>query len=216
MTSLTDSYDAAGFGAPVERGRRPALLVVDFTRGFTEAAFPTGADMTAPVTRTAALAEAARTAALPVVFTVIKYRSPFEGRTWRQKAPGMSALRHGSAAVELDPRLGRRPDDIIVVKHGPSAFFGTGLAPLLIGLGVDTVVLCGATTSGCVRASAVDAVQYGFPTLVPRDCVADRACAPHEASLFDLQAKYADVITADDAARYLATCSAQAHSPVHP
>lgn len=119
-----------------------------------------------------------------------------------------AALRHGSEAIELDPRLHRAEGDIVVVKHGPSAFFGTGLAPLLVGLGVDTVVICGATTSGCVRASVVDAVQHGFPVLVPRECVADRARAPHEASLFDLQAKYADVISAGDAAGYLTACAA--------
>jgi maleamate amidohydrolase len=207
LNELNEKYAAAGFGAPAQRGRRPALVVVDFTRGFTEPAFPTGADMSAEVLRTAALAEIARGNGLPVIFTAIEYTSPVEGRVWHQKAPGMASLKRGSAGVELDPRLGRRPADIVVTKHGPSAFFGTGLAPLLVGLGVDTVVICGATTSGCVRASVVDAVQYSFPVLVPRECVADRAAGPHEANLFDMQAKYADVITADDAASYLAACS---------
>jgi N-formylmaleamate deformylase len=207
LNELDEKYAAAGFGAPAERGRRPALVVVDFTRAFTEPAYPTGADMSAEVRRTAALAEIARDSGLPVLFTAIEYTSPAEGRVWHQKAPGMATLRRGSAGVELDPRLGRGPQDILITKHGPSAFFGTGLAALLVGLGADTVVLCGATTSGCVRASVVDAVQYGFPVLVPRECVADRARGPHDASLFDLQAKYADVIAADDAAGYLAACS---------
>jgi N-formylmaleamate deformylase len=207
LNDLNETYAAAGFGASVRRGTRPALVVVDFTRAFTEPAFPTGADMSAEVLRTAALAEVARAGGLPVLFTAIEYTSPCEGRVWHQKVPSMATLKRGSAGVELDPRLGRRPEDIVVTKQGASAFFGTGLAPLLIGLGADTVVMCGATTSGCVRASVVDAVQYGFPVLVPRECVADRARAPHDANLFDMQAKYADVITADDAADYLAACS---------
>jgi nicotinamidase-related amidase len=140
---------------------------------------------------------------IPVVFTTIAYSSPFEGRVWRQKAPGMSALLVGTRAVELDPRLGYTAADRVVVKQGPSAFFGTGLATQLISERIDTLVVCGATTSGCVRATVVDAVQFGFPVLVPRECVADRAGPPHEASLFDMQAKYADVITADEAAAYL-------------
>jgi nicotinamidase-related amidase len=119
----------------------------------------------------------------------------------------MAALRTGTAAVEVDPRLPAVATDPLITKHGASAFFGTGLAPLLVGLGVDTLIVCGATTSGCVRATVVDAVQYGFPVLVPRECVADRAEAPHEASLFDMQAKYADVISADDATRYLSSYS---------
>jgi maleamate amidohydrolase len=207
LDDLNERYAAAGFGAPARRGRRPALVVVDFTRAFTEPAFPTGADMSAEVLRTATLAEVARDSGLPILFTAIEYTSPCEGRVWHQKAPGMASLKRGSAGVELDPRLGRTAADIVVTKQGPSAFFGTGLAPLLIGLSADTVVMCGATTSGCVRASVVDAVQYGFPVLVPRECVADRAAGPHEASLFDMQAKYADVITADDAAGYLAACA---------
>lgn len=207
LDELNATYAAAGFGAHVRRGRRPALLVVDFTRAFTEQSFPTGADMTAEVLRTADLARTARSGGLPVLFTAIEYSSPAEGRVWHQKAPGMAALTRGSAGTELDPRLGREPGDVVVTKQGPSAFFGTGLASLLITLGADTVVVCGATTSGCVRASVVDAVQYGFPVLVPRECVADRAAGPHEANLFDLQAKYADVVTADDTAGYLAACS---------
>jgi nicotinamidase-related amidase len=212
--SLHDRYAVAGFGASITRGRRPAVVVVDFTRGFTEPEFATGADMSEEVYETARLVQAARDAGAPVVFTAIAYGSPVEGRVWHQKAPGMATLLTGSAAVELDPRLDRRSDEPLVVKHGASAFFGTGLAPLLVGLGVDTVVICGATTSGCVRATAVDAVQYGFPVLVPRECVADRAREPHEASLFDLQAKYADVVPVDDVSAYLAATPQGAPVPV--
>jgi nicotinamidase-related amidase len=202
------TYDRAGFGASVPRGTSPALVVVDFTRGFTEAAFPSGADLSAEVTAAARLVDAAHEHDVPVVFTVISY-TPAEADgdaiAWLRKAPGMRTLRDGSDAVVLDPRLQRRPDDHLVVKKGASAFHGTGLAALLSGLHVDTALVCGATTSGCVRATAVDAVQSGFDTLVVREACGDRATGPHNAALFDLQAKYADVVDLDDALAYLAS-----------
>jgi nicotinamidase-related amidase len=200
------TYERAGFGAPVRRGSRPAVVVVDLTRGFTEDGFPSGADLTAVVRATGELIAAARPAGVPVVFTAIVY-TPAEAAggavTWLDKAQGMRSLVEGSEEVALDPRLPRAPVDHLIVKKGASAFFGTSLAALLTGAGCDTVLVCGATTSGCVRASAVDAVQSGFSVLVPRECVGDRAPGPHEASLFDIQAKYGDVIGLKDAVSYL-------------
>ncbi|WP_314176632.1 isochorismatase family protein [Streptomyces winkii] len=212
------TYERAGFGAPVRRGSRPALVVVDLTRGFTEDAYPTGADLTGTVEATAALVDAARPAGVPVIWTVIAYTpAEAEGRsvTWLEKAPGMRALVEGTQAVALDPRLPRRPEDLLVVKKGASAFFGTPLAASLAGLGCDTVLVCGATTSGCVRATVVDAVQSGFPALVPRECAGDRAQGPHDAALFDIQAKYGDVVPLGDALAYLGKLPASA-PPGHP
>ena len=117
--------------------------------------------------------------------------------------PTLAELELGGHWLELDPRLGARDDEAVLLKKGASGFFGTNLASILVAQKVDTIVLCGATTSGCVRATAVDALQYGFPTLVPRECVADRAQAPHEANLFDIQAKYGDVVPVDEAIAYL-------------
>ena len=105
--------------------------------------------------------------------------------------------------VEIDPRLERKDDETVVVKKGASAFFGTNLAGILVTQGVDSVILCGATTSGCIRATAIDLLQHGYPSLVPRECVGDRAQAPHEANLFDIQAKYADVVPLELAREYL-------------
>ncbi|WP_410653270.1 isochorismatase family protein [Amycolatopsis sp. cmx-4-54] len=204
---LDSVYERAGFGASVPRGSRPALVVVDLTRGFTEPGFPSGADLTAEVTATAALVAEARRQEVPVIYTAISY-TPAEANgdavAWLRKAPGMRALREGSEAVALDPRLERREGDHLIQKKGASAFHGTSLAALLTSLGTDTVVVCGATTSGCVRATAVDAVQSGFTTLVVREACGDRARGPHDAALFDLQAKYADVVGLDDALAYLA------------
>jgi nicotinamidase-related amidase len=122
---------------------------------------------------------------------------------WLRKAPGLAILRHGSDAVALDPRLPRTSDDLVIRKVGASAFSGTHLASLLAARGVDTVVACGATTSGCLRATVVDAIQAGFAPVVPRQCVGDRAEPPHEAALFDLQEKYADVVDAAVVRDYL-------------
>src|SRR5438105_15870089 len=113
---------------------------------------------------------------------------------WIQEAPALRELEVGGHWVEINPTLALGSHEPVILKKGASAFFGTNLAARLISQKVDTVILCGATTSGCVRAMAIDLLQYGFPTLVPRECVGDRAQAPHEANLFDIQAKYADVV----------------------
>jgi N-formylmaleamate deformylase len=200
-------YQRAGFGASVRRGHRPAIVVVDLTLGFTDPSFPTGAELSTVVDATADLLDAGRAARVPVVFTTIAYtaaEADGDVLPWLRKAPGMRALREGGDAVAIDRRLPRRAEDHLVVKKGASAFFGTTLAATLAGLRCDTVVVCGATTSGCVRATVVDAVQSGFPVLVPREAVGDREPGPHEANLFDIQAKYGDVISAAETREYLA------------
>ncbi|MCU1666907.1 MAG: isochorismatase hydrolase [Pseudonocardia sp.] len=198
------TYARAGFGAAVDRGARPAIVVVDLTNGFTDPDAPTGADLTDVVAATSDLITAGRAAGVPVVFTTIAYTpAETESVVWLRKAPGMAALREGSPAVAIDDRLPRTDADHLITKKGASAFFGTTLAALLAGLTVDTAVVCGATTSGCVRATAVDAVQSGFSVLVPRECVGDRAAGPHDANLFDIQAKYGDVIDVREAIEYL-------------
>jgi nicotinamidase-related amidase len=199
-------YERAGFGAPVERGARPAVLVVDLSRGFTEPQFPTGSELSSEVAAARRLIDAARANGAPVLFTTIAYDPGDEtSLAWLRKAPGLAVLAAGSELVELDPRLGATGGEPLLVKKGASAFFDTDLANRLRALGVDTLVVCGATTSGCVRASVVDAVQNGFPTLVVREAVGDRAQAPHDANLFDIAAKYGDVISVDDAVVYLST-----------
>lgn len=196
-------YARAGFGAPVDRGERPALVVVDLSRGFTEPQFPTGSDLSAVVAATERVLEASRRAGVPVIYTTIAYEPGDESLAWLRKAPGLAVLAAGSELVEIDPRIEPAEGESVIVKKGASAFFATGLAERLQGLGIDTVVICGATTSGCVRASVVDSMQHGFPTLVVREAVGDRASDPHDANLFDISEKYGDVISVDDAVGYL-------------
>jgi nicotinamidase-related amidase len=154
------------------------------------------------------LLQAARGAGVAVVYTTIAYEPGDESRAWLRKAPGLAALAAGSELVEIDPRIEPAEGEPVLVKKGASAFFETDLAERLHALGADTVVICGATTSGCVRASVVDSVQHGFPTLVVREAVGDRAPEPHDANLFDIEAKYGDVISVDDAVGYLSALPA--------
>ena len=197
-------YKQAGLGQSVTMGSRPAVLVVDFSCGFTDPECTLGADMTEQVEATKRLLDVARAKGLPVVFTTIGYEASLkDGGLWLQKVPALGDLQVGGHWVEIDPRLEPREDETIVLKKGASGFFGTNLASILISQGVDSVILCGATTSGCIRATAVDLLQYGYPTLVPRECVADRAQAPHEANLFDINAKYADVVSVEEALDYV-------------
>jgi maleamate amidohydrolase len=197
-------YEKAGLGHAVTLGQRPAVVVIDFTCGFTDPECTLGSDMTAEVEATRRLLDAAREKGMPIVYTTIGFeRSGKDGGLWLQKVPALGDLELGGRWVDVDPRLDRRDDEPIVVKKGASGFFGTNLASILVSQGVDTVILCGATTSGCVRATAIDLLQYGWPTLVPRECVGDRAQAPHEANLFDIQAKYADVVPLEEALAYV-------------
>ena len=197
-------YSDAGFGQPVPRGTRPAIVVVDFSYGFTDTQYPTASDASAQIAKTRRICDIARNKGFPVIFSTIAFHpGELDTLPWLRKAAGMRALVEGSRLVEIDAATGIQPNDPIVVKKGASSFFGSALAALLTGAKTDTLVVCGATTSGCVRATVVDAVQSGFNVLVPRDCCADRAAAPHEANLYDMNQKYADVTDAADIAAWL-------------
>jgi maleamate amidohydrolase len=209
-----DIYERARLGQSVTLGVRPAVLVVDFSRGFTDPECTMGSDLTREVEATSRLLAAAREREVPVIFTTIGFEPNLkDGSLWLQKAPGLAELQIGGMWVELDPRLGRREEEIVILKKGASAFFGTNLPSILVSQNVDTIVLCGATTSGCIRATAVDLLQYGYPTLVPRECVGDRARGPHEANLVDIQAKYADVVSVEAAMAYLQSVAGGVGAP---
>jgi len=207
-------YAKARLGESITMGSHPAVLVVDFSCGFTDPASTLGSDLTPQVEATKQLLDVARGKGLRVIFTTIGFEpSLHDGGLWLQKVPALGDLQIGGRWVDIDPRLEPREDETIVLKKGASAFFGTNLASILIAQGIDSIVLCGATTSGCIRATAIDLLQYGFPTLVPRECVGDRAQAPHDANMFDIQAKYADVVSLDEALAYLDSVPAAVGAP---
>lgn len=186
-------------------GRRPAVLVVDMIVAFTDPNQMLGSDLSPQIVATQQMIDGARARHLPILYSTVSYDDEglADAGVWALKQKGLATLRVGTPAVELDPRLQRLPGEGWLPKKYASCFFGTDLASRLVSAGVDTLLLAGCTTSGCVRATAVDALQSGFRPVVVRDCVGDRSEVAHEQSLFDLQAKYADVVSLEEVCRYL-------------
>jgi maleamate amidohydrolase len=205
MTGFERGASMTGFGGAVRLGSRPAVVVVDMSRGFTDPASPLACDLEAVVAAIAELLAVARAAGHPVIYTTVAYGAADRATAaaFIDKVPALLALEQGSALTEIDPRLAPAPGDPVLTKLYASAFFGTPLASLLVAARVDTLLVTGASTSGCVRATAVDALQHGYPTVVPRQCVGDRDPSAHEANLFDLAAKYAEVVDASTASAFL-------------
>jgi maleamate amidohydrolase len=177
-------------------GRRCAVVVIDFIKAYTTPGAPFYAEgVVDAVQASIPLLARARAARVPIVYTKVLYHpSGEDGGLFVKKVPALRTMVAGEPLAEIDPKLQPAQEDLVIVKNYPSGFFGTTLASTLWTQGVDTIVLIGCSTSGCVRATAVDAIQYGFRVIVPRECVGDRHEGPHDASLFDINAKYGDVI----------------------
>jgi nicotinamidase-related amidase len=180
-------------------GARPALIVVDATVGFTDPNSPLGSESGAELSAIQGLIAAFRARKLPIVYTVNAYTHAAEAKVFREKIPLLDLLVAGSPLAEIAPLIAPQPQDIVLRKGVPSAFFDSPLRQLLHNLAVDSVMVCGFTTSGCVRATAVDALQCNFRLSVVRDACGDRDRAAHEANLRDLGLKYGDVLSAVDA-----------------
>lgn len=199
-----EQYKKKGLAGRVGFGKKPAMLVIDFTIGFTDPTSPLGSNLDQALEATNKLLEAAREKGVPVFFTAVAYEEDLsDGGLWIKKIPSLAILKSGSRFAELDPRLRRGPREQLILKKYASAFFGTHLASTLTSLGIDTLLIAGCTTSGCVRASVVDAIQYGFRSIVVREAVGDRSKPAHEANLFDIDGKYGDVVSLEEALRYL-------------
>jgi nicotinamidase-related amidase len=197
-------YDNIGFSERLGFGERPAVLVIDMCRGITEPG-KMFIDMDDHIPHINAINVAARRVGAPVIFTTVAYHKDLsDSGTFGQKVPLVQNFLFGSEGVEIDPRLPVEDVDHLLVKKFPSAFYGTNLQSQLTGLGIDTTIIVGNSTSGCVRASACDAISGGFRPVVVSDCVADRAPLSHQINLFDMDSKYADVVPSDDVLSYLA------------
>jgi maleamate amidohydrolase len=211
--SLQQSYSGGGFGRSLPPGERPALVVVDFVRAYLEPGSPLYAGVETARDACARLLAASRAAGIPVIHTNVRYQAGGrDGGVFFRKLPALRCFEDG-ADPELgrfDPALEPRPGETVITKQYASAFFGTTLASTLAALGVDTLLIAGVSTSGCVRATAVDACQAGYVPWVVREAVGDRHPAPHEANLFDLQAKDAEVVSLAEAEAYLARLAAPA------
>lgn len=199
-------YEERGFGQRQGMGANPALIVVDFSYGFTDPESPLHCDCDAALAATARLLEVFRSRGAPVVFTTVEFdQAGLEAaRAFIAKAPAMKALTPGSHWTRIDERVAPQEGEPLLSKLFASAFFGTPLATMLAAAGCDTVIVTGASTSGCVRATAVDALQHGYRVIVAPETVADRAAGAHEASLTDINGKYGDVLPLEELLELLA------------
>lgn len=205
MTDNTRDYGERSYGAlNVGLGQRPGIVVVDYQKGFTEDQYPLGG---APLImrgleNTARLLAVARRNRIPIASCNTAYKSWEDMPHWKITAVREQFL-HDHPSVELDPRIYEPDYDVVVCKTGPSIFFQTPVVPFFIKQQVDTVIVTGCTTSGCIRASAIDSFQWGFRTIVPEDCVGDHEEQPHKDNLRDISRRYVDLSTADDLIPYL-------------
>lgn len=206
MSESAASNYAGVWGNRIGFGHKAALLVIDFMKGYTTE----GAPLYAPGVVTAVriggeLLQVARETATPIIHTNIRYQpgSFQDGGMWVKKAPVMRDMVEGNPLAEFCAEVTPRDDELVITKQYASAFFGTSLASTLHSQGVDTLIVIGCSTSGCVRATAVDGVQHGFRVMVVRDGVGDRHEGPHEANLFDIDSKYGDVIDSGEAMAWL-------------
>lgn len=196
--NLDDNY-ARAYGGQAGFGKCPALLMVDFAQAYYDPDCPLygGEGCRTALASALRIREVAHKAGVPVILTEVSYpddRGLTAGRFW-QKAKPLPAFVKGRSTAAFADGLVPEADETIIAKQYPSAFFGTSLAPMLTAMGVDNVIITGLTTSGCIRASCVDSMSHGFITTVVADACGDRHAAPHEANLFDMNAKYADVVS---------------------
>jgi nicotinamidase-related amidase len=198
-------YAQIGFTGRVGFGTRPAILVIDMTRAVTEPGFPMHIDMERAIEYMQPMFALARSKGVPLVHTRGSGTPPHyaDRGTFIKKIPNLRAYVEGSPLTELDPRTGPLPGEVVITKKYPSGFYGTNMQSLLTFLRVDTTIVVGNSTSGCVRATCVDACSGGFRVIVPRECSGDRVALSHEVNLFDIDAKYGDVVPARDVMTYL-------------
>jgi nicotinamidase-related amidase len=203
-----------GFHGRVDFGQRPALIVVDVNRGFTDPTSPLVCDLESVVEAIARLLEDARAAGVPVVYTTVSYSEEDKqtAAAFIDKIPALLTLEAGSRWVEIDPRIAPHAGEPVLNKLFASAFFGTPLSSFLAANGCDSLIVTGASTSGCVRATVVDAIQHGYRPVVPREAVGDRNPEAHSANLYDIDTKYGDVVSVDDVLAHLGEVAAAAHA----
>ena len=194
--NLEENYRGV-FDSTVGFGRKAAVLVVDFINAYTTRGSPLyAAPVVDAVRETVELVDLARQLGILVVYTRVIYSlNGLDGGIFLQKVPALTKMVEGEPLADIVPELKPTPQDVVINKQYASAFFGSPLAALFTSQGIDTIVLTGCSTSGCVRATAVDGMQHGFRVIVPRECVGDRHPEPHEANLFDINSKYGDVVS---------------------
>jgi maleamate amidohydrolase len=207
VDDLNENY-AGAFDGHLPFGKRPALIIIDFVMAYLEPASPLYAGVEDALASNERVLAAARNAAIPVIFTNVVYTpGGRDGGIFYRKVPALKLFERGNPLGAFPPTLQPEGDELVISKQYASAFFGTHLASTLTAMQIDTLLITGLSTSGCVRATALDACQHGFAPFVIREACGDRHSAPHEANLFDLQAKYAEVISEGTAVRNMQTAA---------
>jgi len=192
-------YQRAKLGEKIGWGKRPVLIVVDFQKGFTMPESPMGGDLTAEVEATKRLADACRSKNIKCIFTRVGYnKDGSDLAVWSLKAPGLREYTRDHWYYEFDERLGIRDEDILVEKHWPSAFFGTHIVQMLIAMNIDTVILAGCTVGGCLYATAIDRLSYGFRAMIATDACGDRSEETKKMFMWNMGMKYGDLLTTDE------------------
>ena len=214
MGLIVDNYSQV-FDHRIGFGQSPAILVIDFVKAYTVETSPLYApDVLKAVEKTRILLNAARPLGIPILFSRVLYnKNMLDGGHFVRKIPVLQCMVNGHPWADLVDELPLHPDDTVLSKQYASAFFGSSLASTLNSMKIDTLILTGCSTSGCVRATAVDGIQYGFRVIVPRECVADRHPQPHEANLFDINAKYGDVLSLGEVIEHLQSQTVGSRSP---
>jgi len=201
---LKENYRVA-FNGRIGFGERPALLSIDFVKAYTTPGSALYAEgVVRAVNASRELYATARQAGIPLIYTKVVYEpGGRNGGAFVEKVPLLKTMTADNPLTEIVEELPPAPGDLVIEKQYASAFFGTNLAPTLVWMKIDTVIITGCSTSGCVRATAVDAVSHGFRVIVPEECVGDRHPDPHRSNLFDINAKYGDVVRVAEALEYL-------------
>lgn len=203
VPDLSQNYKGA-FGKRIGFGKRPALLMIDFVQAYFDPSCALFADVEDALASALRLRTAARAAGIPVIYTNVVYnKAALNGGRFYQKSMTLHNFLEGSAMGAWPAGLEPAEDELVISKQYASSFFGTSLASTLTTLGIDTLIHTGVSTSGCVRATCVDCCSYGFIPIIVRDAVGDRHPAPHEANLFDMDAKYGDVVSEAETLAYI-------------
>ena len=198
-------YASQGMSSRLGFGQHPAVLVVDFQKGLTDPRLPAGCNLDSEIEKTLLLLAKARSKGVPVFFFALGAYHPtlHDAGLLVKKVPVLKHFTSGSQHMEIDPRLKPQPGEPVIIKKYASCFSGTFLGSSLTALQVDTVIITGCMTSGCIRATSNDALQSGFRPIIPRECVGDRARIPHEVNLLDIQARCGDVLPLEEVLDYL-------------
>jgi len=208
---LDSNYARAGYHQRIGFGHAPALLVVDFVQAYFEPGSPLYAGVEATLASALRVLAAARHAGIPVIFTNVQYqKGGRNGGVFFRKVPALRSFEAGNPLGAWPKGLVPEPGELVISKQYPSAFFGTSLASTLTANGIDTTIVTGVTTSGCIRATVIDAVSHGFIPIIVEEAVGDRAEGPHRANLFDMSAKYGDVVAEAEVIAHLGRITAPA------